>query len=129
MLLAASKSHLCKMLEICTRFALEVSLSFNAGKSVYMVFDNANSVDDRITFNGATIVSSVVTRYLGYRICSNHGCGIDFLPGLNEYVGKVNLVACSFKYVPYDIKYKLTKLLGHSLYGCENMKIDMKGLI
>ena len=69
-MLAASKSDLCKMLEICTSFAVDLSLSYNAAKSVYMVFDNVNVVHDSITFNGATFTSSVIARYLGYRICS-----------------------------------------------------------
>lgn len=116
-------SHLSKMLEICTEFANEINLSFNANKSVYMIFDNKKCEQDYVIFNNVAINSSVSTKYLGH-VVSSHDCTIDFMPALSEYIGKVNYVNYSFKYLPYDLKYKLCKLLGHSLYGCEVWKID-----
>jgi hypothetical protein len=116
-LIAPSKYVLEKMIEICENFAVEHDLLFNPGKSTYIVFSNRLEMQN-INFGNRVITSVKTVKYLG-NILEAPRCTVNHNVVLSDYSVKVNAVCNTFRYLPFDIKYKLVKSIATSMYGCE----------
>ena len=109
------------MLEICTSFAVRFKMLFNPDKSVFLPCPPYHGKVDTspILFNGLSVNAAKHAVHLGHKllISKKRTLIVDHASAVGDFIAKTNVLCSGFKYVPYDIKYKLLKTYAHSWYG------------
>jgi hypothetical protein len=130
-LLAPSPSAMRKLLSVCESYALDFDISFNAGKSNFiLVMPNSNqrlrTQMNNCTFSigGAPVVKVNSYLHLGHIINNQLNDDDDVMYRRNCFIGQANNVLCYFNKLDMCVRIKLFKNFCSSMYGCELWSTD-----
>jgi hypothetical protein len=130
-LLAPSPSAMRKLLSVCESYALDFDISFNAGKSNFiLVMPNSNqrlrTQMNNCTFSigGAPVVKVNSYLHLGHIINNQLNDDDDVMYRRNCFIGQANNVLCYFNKLDMCVRIKLLKNFCSSMYGCELWSTD-----
>lgn len=125
-ILAPTRYALEVLLRECLVFAKKYSLTFNAGKSKYLVFGKDIVEDNHnIHFDGLALNNVLREVHLGNII----GNSIDkerITKAISDFYRRYNVLQASFKYTNVSVKYKLFKTYCKPLYGCQLWDLSSK---
>ena len=106
------------MLEICTHYGLEYNVMFNPDKTKSIHVNNLNChFSPNISFMSKHIETVSFDKHLGFPI-GNVNSQYIMSQAINQFISKVNMVLSHFKYLRYDVIYKLFMTYCMPLYGC-----------
>ena len=116
-LLAPSRHAIQKMLAICSDYAAEYSLTFNASKSQYLVFRNfPRGVPETINWGSEVIHSSPTAKHLGNEIGPESS---QLRKVTSDFYASCNRLVTHFLKINAQCKYRLFKPLCTSFYGAQ----------
>ncbi len=120
-LLSPTVSGMDKLLNVCSSFAKEYDVKFNASKSKVLAFecnDSSKYVRDvKFTLMGSSINQSNIEKHLGH-IVGNKVKRNVIDHAIAELNIRTNMLFTQFKCVPYTTLYSLFKCYCMSMYGC-----------
>ncbi len=117
-LLAPTVFSLNIMLSICSEYAAEYDVLFNADKTKLILCNGIdNTAIPDIQFMGKSIAAVSWDKHLGFPIgkISNEQIMTD---AVNDFMSRVNMVKSHFKQLPTNIMYHMFKTYCMPLYGC-----------
>lgn len=137
-LVAPTPGAMTKMLAVCSEFALEYNVLFNASKSksIYLhtqcrsrsllhVYDVSNL---KFTISGYDIEFVDSYKHLGHIISNEQTDSVDILEKRSVFVGQANNILCYFSKLSSDVKYRLFTSFCSSFFGCELWRLDCSSM-
>jgi hypothetical protein len=115
-LLAPSRKGLITMLDICSVYAQEFDVKFNASKSKLLLFGKCDPVP--IVFMHKTLDMVPDDKHLGIPIGrDSNKLLVQSL--CKEIMTKTNMLYAHFRHLPIDLLYHLFKTYCTPMYGCQ----------
>ena len=128
-LLCPSLVGLNKMIRICTEYADEYNLTFNASKTVAMSFGKTNSVPGGfISLDEQPVEWSNEAKHLGNVITSCMNDNVDCNYKRSCFIGAVNKLTANFDHMDLLVKRKLFNTYCSSFYGSQMWRLNCSGL-
>ena len=127
-LLCPSLIGLNQMLEICVKFANDFDVTFNAQKTVGIVFNSKRPVEGYAVLNGIRIVWHDRVKHLGNVINALTNDDDDCKAKTGQFIGSVNKLIANFKHVELATRIKLFKSFCSSFYGSQMWNLNCNSL-
>ena len=126
-LLAPNLCALKQMTNICTAFAEECYITFNAKKTLCMKVGQSATCQDVLFINGQRVqwVDSCI--HLGQKINSKRTNADDCALKCSRFFGQVNRLMGNFSFLSYDVRARLFDAHCMSFYGAVNWRLNSPG--
>ena len=119
-LLAPTRYAMQKLLDICSNFGIEFSLSFNADKSESVFFGDMSNIALNFHMDGKLIPIVNKINYLGHHLQNNSGHKNIFNvnPLVSDIKTRTNVILSYFNFLTTDSKIQTFNTNCNSYYGC-----------
>ena len=119
-ILAPCASALRRMLDICSDYAHDHGMLFNASKTQLICFRSSKYCHflPLITFNNTVLPYKNEVMHLGHVLSFDLNDGPDITRALKDLNRKANCTLCTFYFADCFVKCFLIKLYCLALYGC-----------
>ena len=128
-LLCPSLSGLNQMLRLCSEFARDYNVTFNAQKTVGIYFGCMYRVEGFAALNGVRIEWQERVKHLGNVIASSLSDEDDCRAKRSIFIGSVNRLIANFKHLDFDLKARLFNIYCCSFYGAQMWKLNCSNMI
>jgi hypothetical protein len=123
-LLCPSLSGLNQMLHLCSEFARDYNVTFNAQKTVGIYFGCRNRVEGFAALNGVRIEWQENVKHLGNVIVASLSDEDDCKTKKKSiFIGSVNRLIANFKHLDSDLKARLFNSYCSCFYGAQMWKL------
>ena len=116
------------MLTLCSNFASLFNVTFNAQKTVGIIFNNSFHVDGFADLNGTKVAWHERVKYLGNIITTSLKDDADCMLKKGQFIGSVNKLIGNFKHLDTKLRIKLFKAFCHSFYGAQMWNLQCRSL-
>ena len=118
-LMAPTLLGLQRMLKVCETFCEWSDLSFNATKSVAMVFGLRSATPAPVVLNGCQIQWATEARHLGNVIRNDCAESSDVVKKKGDLIGRTNIVCATFPHQSAMTRNRIFQCQCCHLYGCQ----------
>lgn len=122
-LLCPSLRGLNQMLHICSEFARDYNVTFNAKKTVGIYFGRSNRVEGFAALNGVRIEWQEKVKHLGNVIATSLTDEDDCKAKKSIFIGSVNRLIANFKHLGSNLKARLFNSYCSCFYGAQMWKL------
>jgi len=118
-LIAPSAHALRRMLQVCSDFASEKNLTFNAGKTQLICFCSHKSVvvDEKFEFCGQELTFTDIVVHLGHTLSCDLSDSEDIENKTRDFIRRANCLLANFEVCSSVVKLRLLQSFCTSFYG------------